>query len=121
MESELVRRFAEAMTRADRCLIGGRLWVKVVYAGSQEKYEEWAPLRLDDLDAAGIRDPGFGSGPVRYSDVTSLHVHASPRPQDDRSFQPETLETYASKYRVLVDLVSEFEGVRVDVDGVSIG
>lgn len=121
MPPELVRRFAEAMTQADRSLNGVRLWITVVYAGSQEKYEEWAPLQLDDFDAQGIRDPGFGSGPMRYSDIASLHVHPSPRPMADRGSQSETLQTYASKYRLLVDLVSELEGVRVDTDGVSIG
>jgi len=121
MDSTHIRRFAEAMTRADRFLDEARLWVTVIYAGSQEKYEEWAPLQLEDFDLEGIRDPGFGSGPVRYSDVASLHVHPSPRPLGDRGFQPETLETYASKYRAFVDLVSELEGVRVNADGVSIG
>lgn len=121
MPPELVRRFTEAMTRADRSLDGARLWVTVGYAGSQKKYEEWAPLQLDDFDVEGIRDPGFGSGPVRYSDVASLHVHPSPRPLADRCFRPETLETYARKYRALVDSVRELEGVRVDTDGVSIG
>jgi hypothetical protein len=121
MDLTLIRRFAEAMTRADRSLDGARLWVTVVYAGSQEKYEEWAPLQLDDFAAEGIRDPGFGSGPVRYSDVASLHVHPSPRPLTDRGFQPETLETYAGKYHVLVGLVSALEGVRVDTNGISIG
>lgn len=121
MPPELVRRFAEAMTKADRFLDGARLWVTVGYAGSQEKYEEWAPLQLDDFDVEGIRDPGFGSGPVRYSDVASLHVHPSPRPLAYRGFQPETLETYARKYRALVDSVRDLEGVRVDTDGASIG
>lgn len=121
VQSNLVRRLSEAATRADRCLDGVRLWITVVYAGSQEKYEEWAPLQLDDFDAQGIRDPGFGSGPVRYSDIASLHVHPSPRPSADLGFQPETLETYSRKYRALVDLVRELEGVRVDTDGVSIG
>lgn len=121
MDSSHIRRFAEAMTRADRSLDGARLWVTVVYAGSQEKYEEWAPLQLDDFEVEGIRDPGFGSGPVRYNDVASLHVHPSPRPLNDRGFQPETLEAYASKYRVLVDMVSELADVRVDAKGISIG
>ena len=119
MDSNRIRRFAEAMTRADRSLDGVRLWVTVVYVGSEEKYEEWAPLQLDDFDGEGIRDPGFGSGPVRYSDVASLHVHPSPRPLAGRGFQPETMETYARKYRALIDLVGELQGVRVDASGIS--
>lgn len=119
MDPQRLRRFAEALTRADRSRDGARLCVTVTYSGNPERYDEWAPLRMEDFLEDGIRDPGFGSGPIRYADIDALFVHASLNTPPGYALSPEALETYANKYQMLLGLVRDMDDLRIDATGIA--
>ena len=119
MKAQHMRKFVESLCRAEYAGDGPSLWVTVTYAGAAEQYDEWAPVRLEDITENGIRDPGFGSGPIAYSDVETVTVHAVPRPAPNHIFRAESLEQYSIKYRTLCDLVESCEGIRIDDDGIT--
>lgn len=48
--------------------------VHVRYRGDDAIYKEWAPRRQTDIKDDGVLDPGFGSGPVSYSDLELVEV-----------------------------------------------
>lgn len=119
MDAQRLRKFAEFLHRAEYAGDGPALWVTVTYAGASDQYDEWAPVRLEDITEDGIRDPGFGSGPIAYSDVEKVTVHAVPRSAPNHVFRAESLEQYSFKYRTLCDLVEFCEGVRIDDAGIT--
>lgn len=51
--------------------------VRVRYSGDESEYLERAPPRQTDILEDGLLDPGFGSGPVCYSDLDSIEVRLS--------------------------------------------
>jgi hypothetical protein len=113
MDAKHLRKFAEAMHRADSAEDGPALWVTVTYKGSTDQYDEWAPVRLEDMTENGIRDPGFGSGPIEYADVAAVIVHAVPRSPAGHVFSSESLEKYDRKYRSLLELTKNIGTVRI--------
>ncbi|WP_421567536.1 hypothetical protein [Stenotrophomonas sp. PD6] len=51
--------------------------VHVKYAQDEEIYLHWTPGRQSDIEANGLRDPGFGPGPVYYADLDLAEVRLS--------------------------------------------
>lgn len=120
MDAQHLRKFAKALHRAEYSEDGPALWVTVTYKGSTDQYDEWAPVRLEDMTDDGINDPGFGSGPVDYVDVAALVVHSVPRPSARHVFSSESLENYAAKYRALLEFSRDIEGVSIEQTGVTV-
>lgn len=51
--------------------------VHVKYVQDEEIYLHWTPGRQTDIEANGLRDPGFGPGPVYYVDLDLVEVRLS--------------------------------------------
>jgi hypothetical protein len=75
---EAIQSFLQALMDADDAP-GVRLDVCVKYRNDRSVYEQWTPNRPDAFTEYGLRDPGFGSGPVNYSDIEWICVPAVPR------------------------------------------
>ncbi|MDQ1107667.1 hypothetical protein QE424_000826 [Stenotrophomonas rhizophila] len=51
--------------------------VHVKYAQDEQIYVNWTPRRQSDIEASGLRDPGFGPGPLYYADLDLVEVRLS--------------------------------------------
>lgn len=47
------------------------------YAQDEQIYVNWTPRRQSDIQANGLRDPGFGPGPVHYAALDLVEVRLS--------------------------------------------
>lgn len=52
-------------------------YVHVKYVQDEEIYLHWTPGRQTDIEENGLRDPGFGPGPVYYADLDLVEVRLS--------------------------------------------
>lgn len=64
------------------CAINGRNLVpagniRVKYRDDDTVYEQWVPQRQTDIVEDGLLDPGFGPGPVYYSDIDLVEARLS--------------------------------------------
>jgi hypothetical protein len=91
---------------------GPRLRIVVTYSESDESFEEWVPTTASKITSDGIADPGFGSGPVAYSEIERVFVYAEPK----NSITPAE---YARKFQLLRELTAELPHVRTHPDGLS--
>lgn len=51
--------------------------IRVKYRGDDTIYEQWVPQRQTDIVEDGLLDPGFGPGPVYYSDIDLVEARLS--------------------------------------------
>jgi hypothetical protein len=91
VDIEATRAFLRAIVNAETAS-GGGLGVCVKYRGERSVYDERPWFREATIGMCGLADPGFGSGPVSYSDIDWLCVPAVSRwsadsSRYDRSFQ----------------------------------
>ena len=108
---EAARLFIKALIESDEGP-GMSLAVCVKYRGDRSVYEGWAPSRLGLVGEDSLGDPGFGPGPVMYSDIEWLCVPAVPRP-------PRPLDNHRAKYGVLLAISAKIPGVRITEDGIT--
>lgn len=112
MDSKTIQLFVQALVEADSAS-GSSLVVSVKYRGDDSVYEEWAPNRSEIIGEDGLQDPGFGSGPVTYSEIERLSVPAvSPR--------LSTAIEYSKKFDVLVSLTSGMPCVQITANAVTL-
>lgn len=103
--------FIKALVESDEGP-GMPLAVCVKYRGDRSVYEGWAPPRLDLIGEDSLGDPGFGPGPVMYSDIEWLCIPAVPRP-------PRPLDSHCAKYGALLAISAKIPGVRITEDGIT--
>jgi len=102
---EAIQSFLQALMDADDAP-GVRLDVCVKYRNDRSVYEQWTPNRPDAFTEYGLRDPGFGSGPVNYSDIEWICVPAVPR-------GTSSLPGYSSKFDALIALCADMSAVTI--------
>jgi hypothetical protein len=106
-----IRLFLEAMYEAEHSADGPPLRVQVKYRGDATSYEEWSPVRLNDITEEGLLDPGFGSGPVSYSKIEQLVVPLVSR-------QMPSSSTYTEKITLFARLAAGIPGAKILRDAV---
>lgn len=106
-----IKSFVRALVTADDAP-GTSLTVCVKYRGDGSVYEGWAPPRADLIGKDCLGDPGFGPGPVMYSDIEWLCVPAVPRP-------PRVLENHSKKYSALLATCMAIPGVTTTEDEIT--
>jgi hypothetical protein len=79
--------------------------ITVKYCDDPHEYWGWAPPRGDYIIDTGIRDPGLGSGPVKFEDIEWITVHSEYR----RGSSPK----YHEKYVRLHELVQNIPCVQL--------
>jgi hypothetical protein len=100
---EATRSFLRAIVNAETAS-GGGLGVCVKYRGDRSVYDELSWLCEESIGMHGLADPGFGSGPVSYSDIDWLCVPAVSRWSSDAS-------RYDRSFQALVTGCSDIPGV----------
>jgi len=105
---DAIQSFVQALMDADDDP-GSPLTVCIKYRNDRSVYEHWVPNKLDTFTAYGLRDPGFGSGPVNYSDIEWICVPAVP-------CWPRKLPEYAKKFEALVALCAGMSAVTITRD-----
>ena len=100
---EATRSFLRAIVNAETAS-GGGLCVCVKYRGDRSVYDELSWLCEESIGMHGLADPGFGSGPVSYSDIDWLCVPAVSRWSSDAS-------RYDRRFQALVAGCSDIPGV----------
>jgi hypothetical protein len=96
--------FARALQDAEYSDDAATLNVTVRYRHDDSDYMAFPFPRGEYILADGIRDPGFGSGPIAFSDVEWVRVERSPR------HGPST-EAYRRKLEKLVAVTKDLQGV----------
>jgi len=51
--------------------------IRVKYSDEDIVYEQWVPQRETDIVRDGLLDPGFGSGPVYFTDIDLVEARLS--------------------------------------------
>ncbi|UPG90589.1 hypothetical protein L2Y96_02115 [Luteibacter aegosomaticola] len=102
VNTDATRSFLRAIVNAEHAS-DGVLDVCVKYRGDRSVYDERSWLREERVGMDGVADPGFGSGPVSYSDVDWLCVPAVSRWSADSS-------GYASRFQALVTACADIPG-----------
>ncbi|GLQ47516.1 hypothetical protein GCM10007862_25670 [Dyella lipolytica] len=109
MSKSAIKSFIEAMCNAEQSGEGPPLWVSVKYVGDQTEYQEWVPTSTDRITDKGLKDPGFGSGPVEYEDIHQICVHSTPK-------LGAASDAYAKKYETLLLAIKNTLGAKILVD-----
>lgn len=91
--------------------MGEQFNLSVKYRGDTRVYNEWPLPSGDYITESGLRDPGFGSGPVEFENIEFVAVHAAPR-------RGECTDEYRQKVTALRDRVQHLAQVSSDQNGV---
>jgi hypothetical protein len=112
MNTQTIRRFAYALADADAAQ-GPSLVVRVKYRDNPSVYDEGAPWGRLKVQDDGISDPGFGSGPVLFSEIEWITVSREPT-------RPVNIAGHKKKFDALVALCSAIDGVEINPDSVTL-
>lgn len=112
IDKQAIRSFVYALAVADDT-DGPSLVVRVKYRGDSSVYDEGAPWGVEKIDENGLKDPGFGSGPVLFASIECLSVPRLPLRQTN-------VPAYIKKFDALVALCSGMERVLVTPEAVTL-
>lgn len=106
-----IRKFIEYIYEAEISDGGPPLWIVVNYKNGGDSYDGWPPVSASSITDKGLIDPGFGSGPVLYSDLSKVFVHSRPKIVDFSS-------QYENKYNRLIEKAKGMDGVGLMSGGI---
>jgi hypothetical protein len=85
----------------------------VKYRSDETVYRGWPMPRGSYITATGLRDPGFGSGPVEFCEIEWISVLSNPR------HPAISVSSYQTQYLQFVDAVRLLKAVRVRPESVT--
>jgi len=107
--------FAQALQAASNSEAGCSLHLSVRYRGDSAIYRGWPFPKGNYVTTAGLADPGFGSGPVAFSDIVGVRVYGiCPEP---RRASP----TYYVEFNELCAAVAHLPGVEITAESITLG
>ena len=86
--------------------------LSVKYRGDNSVYVGWPLPRGEYITSTGLRDPGFGSGPVEFSQIEWVSVHSAPQ------HHPSS-PAYRAKFSQFIAAVQSLTGVSVTGEAVT--
>lgn len=98
-----IKKFIECIYISEMSDDGPPLWITVTYRTNKGSYDEWPPVSASSIADDGLHDPGFGSGPVSYSDIKEIVVHSEPKSLVESA-------SYARKYEALIRGIANLVG-----------
>lgn len=107
MFPEALRTFIQHLQEVEYATVGEQFHLSVKYRRDTRVYDERPLPRGDYITESGLRDPGFGSGPVEFEDIEFVAVHAAPR-------RGECTDEYRQKVAALRDRVRHLAHVSSD-------
>lgn len=98
-----IKKFIECVYNSEMSDDGPPLWITVKYRTNEGSYDEWPPVSASSIADDGLHDPGFGSGPVSYSDIEEIVVHSVPKNRVESA-------SYTRKYEALIKGIKGLAG-----------
>jgi len=105
-------RFVASLQDAEYSTAASPFNLSVKYRGDDSVYFGWPLPRGQYITSTGLQDPGFGSGPIEFSDIEWVSVHAVPR------HHPNS-ESYRAKFLCFSDAVRSIDGVSISAEVVT--
>lgn len=112
MESNLFD-FTRYLLDAEYSRQGSPLCLSVKYVDKEGLFVGFTPPLGDCLNHAGLKDPGFGSGPVEFSEISYIVVHS-------KSIRLGELPSYTERYELLKKMTIGLPGVEIGGDSITV-
>ena len=104
--------FVRIVQEVEYALPGSQFSLSVKYREDDSVYLGWPLPRGEYITDSGLKDPGFGSGPVEFAKIEFVTVHAKP-------MRGEATNDYEQKMYALRSRLPSLEQVVCDQNGIT--
>ena len=106
MNIQTLHAFIQSLQEIEHSTQDTQFNLSVKYFGDDFVYSGWPLPRGEYITEKGLRDPGFGSGPVKFEDIEFITVHAVPRRGECTNEYREKFMTLLSKVQYLTQVMA---------------
>ena len=106
MNIQTLHAFIQSLQEIEHSTQDPQFNLSVKYFGDDFVYSGWPLPRGEYITEKGLRDPGFGSGPVKFEDIEFITVHAVPRRGECTNEYREKFMTLLSKVQYLTQVMA---------------